>query len=47
VRIGGAGLHLKGTVTAFGVAANGQIWVDGGNVYVRTGGVTKNMTNIP
>lgn len=47
VRVGGGGLHLKGTTGAFGAAADGQIWVSGANVYIRSGGATRNCTNIP
>ena len=43
----GNGVHLFGTTSgAPSALANGMIWVNGGNVYVRTNGVTKNMSNI-
>jgi len=29
-----------------GSPANGDMWIASGNVYVRTGGYTRNMTNI-
>jgi len=37
--------QLPATANAGGV--NGLIWFDGTDVFVRTGGVTKNMSNIP
>lgn len=47
VQVGDAGLRFKGTAGAPGVLQNGDIWVASGNVYVRTNGVTKNLTNVP
>jgi hypothetical protein len=41
----GAGIHLHGNGTP-GTPANGDIWCDGTDVFVRTGGATKNMSNI-
>lgn len=47
VRIGAAGLHLKGSVGAFGVAANGQIWVTaGGDVMIQSGGAARNISTV-
>lgn len=43
----GVGIHFKGSLGAPASPADGQFWgVVGGDVYVRTGGVTKNLSNI-
>lgn len=45
VRVGAAGLHFNGVTGPFaGGYANGQFWIVGGNVYVRSGGISKNLT---
>lgn len=46
VQIGNSGLRLKGTTGAPGTPQNGDLWVANNYVYVRTNGVTKNMSNI-
>jgi hypothetical protein len=46
VKIGGGGIQFFGIAAAPGAPGNGMFWVAGGNVYVRTGGISKNMTNI-
>lgn len=47
VRIGTAGIHMKGTVGAFGAYANGQFWIANGNVYCYSGNAVQNLTNVP
>lgn len=42
----GSAIHLHAD-GAPGAPANGDMWVASGNVYVRTGGVTKNLNNVP
>ena len=46
LKIGVAGLRLKGTSGAPGAPADGDIWVANTNVYIRTGGVTQNITSL-
>jgi hypothetical protein len=47
LQVGVAGLALKGTLSAPGVLQNGDFWVvAAGDVYCRTGGITKKLTNI-
>lgn len=43
LQVGSAGLRLKGTTGAPGTLQDGDVWVSGGSVFVRTGGVTKNL----
>jgi hypothetical protein len=45
-QIGNAGLRLKGTTGAPAAPQNGDVWEAGGDIFVRTGGVSKNMSNI-
>jgi len=46
-QVGGAGIRLKGTVNAPASPQNGDMWIDGsGNVFVRSNGVSKNLSNI-
>lgn len=47
LKVGVAGLRLKGTTGAPGAPVDGDFWVAGGNVYVRSGGATQNLTNVP
>ena len=46
VQIGAGGLRFKMTTGVPGALQNGDMWVSGGSVYVRTGGVTKNLDSI-
>lgn len=46
VKIGTAGIHFKGTTGTFAGYANGQFWMNGGNIYCYTGGVVKSLTSI-
>jgi hypothetical protein len=43
VQIGAAGLRLKQTVGAPGVLQNGDIWISGGYVYIRSNGVSQKI----
>jgi hypothetical protein len=43
LQIGNAGIRIKGTAGAPGTMQDGDIWFASGSVYVRTGGVTKNL----
>lgn len=49
VQIGGnlTKIRLIGNTAVVGSPTNGDIWCDGTDVFVRTGGVTKNMSSIP
>jgi hypothetical protein len=47
LQVGTAGLAFKGTALAPGSLQNGDFWIDvSGNVYCRTNGVSKNLSNI-
>lgn len=43
-QVGNAGLRLKGTTGAPGTPQNGDIWVAGGFVYIRSNGVSVQIT---
>jgi len=48
LRVGVAGIHFKGTAGVFGGGyADGQFWIDNGNVYCYSGGAVQNLTNVP
>lgn len=46
-QFGAAGLRMKHSVGAPGIPQNGDMWIAGGNVYVQSGGVARNITNVP
>lgn len=46
LQVGNGGMRISGKAVAPTVLQNGDIWVAAGNVYIRTGGVTKNVTSL-
>jgi hypothetical protein len=46
LQVGLAGIRFKGTVGAPGAPQNGDIWIVGTDVFIRTGGVSKNISSL-